>query len=145
MTIYNFYVYNRDAFDDIPCGLSHNTGYGWNPPAQAITFLNQTLSKSIYTINSASDPKGDKVNTSPLGYYRLLSGYWSNGTPLTAGGDGYNPNNTFATPTSYVFPSNPNSSSGWSMVSESLSGFDQQLIRFKVFILFRVKHQNHCK
>jgi hypothetical protein len=118
------YAYNQDNNDDNPCGTGGAAGYGANPPAQAITFLNQNLSKSIYHINSGSDPKGDP--NSALGYYRLLSGVWPNGTPITQGGDGYDPVGTNYT--NYIFPTNPNTPGGWSMVSESLSGLDQRVI-----------------
>ena len=117
------YAYNQDNNDDIPCSSAGVDGYGINPPVQAITLLNQGLTSSSYYVHSASNI-GDP--SSSISYYRLLNGYWPNGTPLTYGGDGYNTSSSNAT--SFVFPDNPNSSTGWSMVSAALTGLDQRVI-----------------
>ena len=129
------YVYNADANDDNPCaGLA---GYGTNIPALGVDYFRGPLdsagdqiglSSFQYHIISTSDPKG--IPSSAIGYYRLISGVWPNGTPITAGGDGYNPNNTAAEPTEYVFPSFPDQNGGgnWSMCSENLSGLDQAFL-----------------
>lgn len=121
------YAYNADFFDDIPCGTSNSTpGYGQNPPVQAVTFLNQTMSGAIYHINNPSSPTGDPA--SALGFERLLSGVFPNGTPMTKGGDGYDPNSTDTT--KFMFPDNPNNAAigAWSMASENLSGLDQRTL-----------------
>lgn len=120
------YAYNADNNDDNPCGNNGMAGYGVNPPVQAITILNHPLAHSIYHINSTSDPKGDP--SSALGYYRLLSGKFANGTPLTIGGDGYDPVSQNAVVTDYMFPDNPNNTSGWSMYTAALSGLDQRIL-----------------
>jgi hypothetical protein len=130
------YVYNQDLVDDNPCG-TNGAGYGSNVPALAVDYFRGPLdsagdqiglSSFQYHINSGSDPKGDP--SSALGYYRLISGFWPNGTPITFGGDGYDPSNTATTPTPYVFPSFPNENGGgvWSMCSEGLSGLDQRFL-----------------
>ncbi|BDS15434.1 hypothetical protein [Aureispira anguillae] len=129
------YVYNADANDDNPCaGLA---GYGTDIPALGVDYFrgpldsagNQIgLSSFQYHIISTTDPKG--IPSSAIGYYRLISGFWPNGTPITAGGNGYDPSNTTAPPTPYVFPSFPNESGGgaWSMCSEALNGLDQAFL-----------------
>jgi hypothetical protein len=119
------YAYNQDNDDDNPCGPSGTTGYGVNPPVQAVTILNHPLAGSIYHVHG-SGPKGDPSST--LSYYRLLSGIFPNGTPLTIGGDGYDPGNPNAVSTNYMFPDNPNDPLGWSMVTANLSGLDQRVI-----------------
>jgi len=117
------YTYNADANDDSPCGSGDLLGYGANPPVQAVTFLNQSLKHSIYHLgNGATEP------TTSLGYYRLLTGYFGDGTPLTYGGSGYNPNDTNAVQTDFIFPHHPHNPVGWSMVTSSLSGLDQRVI-----------------
>lgn len=118
------YAYNADNNDDNPCG---NTlvGYGVNPPVQAMTVLNRPLAHSNYHVNG-SGPQGDP--STAIQYYRLLSGGFANGTPLTLGGNGYNPNNPNALVTDYMFPDNPNDQSGWSMLTEGLSGLDQRTL-----------------
>lgn len=118
------YAYNTDNNDDNPCGNSLS-GYGTNPPVQALTILNHPLAHSIYHINN-SGPTGDPSGS--IGYYNLLSGKFLDGTPLTIGGTGYNPNDTNAVPTNYMFPDNPNNTSGWSMYTEALSGLDQRIL-----------------
>ena len=129
------YVYNSDANDDNPCaGLP---GYGSKIPALGVDYFrgpldsagNQIgLSSFQYHIISVTDPKG--IPQSAIGYYRLISGFWSNGTPITAGGDGYNPGNNVTEPTPYVFPSFPDEQGAgvWSMCSENLSGLDQAFL-----------------
>jgi hypothetical protein len=117
------YAYNADNDDAVACA-AYGTGYGIDPPVQAITILNHSLASSIYYVNNG--PLGDPVNA--LGYYRPLTGKWKNGTPLTVGGNGYNPASTTNPVTNYAFPDNPNDSSGWSMYAESLSGFDLKTI-----------------
>ncbi|CAA6829473.1 MAG: Unknown protein, partial [uncultured Aureispira sp.] len=131
------YVYNQDVVDESSCLGGAYPGYGTEVPALGVDYFrgpldsagNQIgLSSFQYHINNTSDPKGDPTST--LGFYRLISGYWPNGTPITAGGDGYDPSNQSATPTSFVFPSFPNEtgSGAWSMCSESLSGLDQRFL-----------------
>lgn len=115
------YAYNQDNNDDVSCG-SLSSGYGVNPPVQALTLLNRSLDASAYYINSSWDPKGGPSST--LGYYRYLSGFWPNGYKQTAGGDGYNPSNPNAPNAVFIFPDNPNDASGWSMTTGNLSGLD---------------------
>ncbi len=131
------YVYNEDANDDNPCGTSGAAGYGTDIPALAVDYFRGPLdsagkqiglSSFQYHINSNSDPKGDP--TAALGFYRLISGYWPNGTPITSGGDGYDPGNQTATPTPYVFPSFPNETGNgaWSMCTEGVVGADNRFL-----------------
>ncbi|MFK7797362.1 MAG: hypothetical protein AB8E82_07905, partial [Aureispira sp.] len=131
------YVYNQDVEDDDPCGTQGSAGYGLNVPALGVDYFRGPLdsfgneiglSSFQYHINSNSDPKGDP--SAALGFYRLISGFWPNETPITAGGDGYDPANSTAIPTPYVFPSFPNETGpgAWSMCSENLSGLDQRFL-----------------
>lgn len=116
------YAYNSDNNDDLIC--SYGNGYGIDPPVQSITILNHSLAHSMFHLNSTgsmSDP------TSIIDYYRLLDGMFKNGTPLTFGGDGYDPMGTNPV-TDYVFPDNPNDASGWSMYTENLVGLDLRSI-----------------
>jgi len=127
------YVYNEDAVDDNPCGAGGLAGYGTNVPALGVDYFRGPLDSAgnqlglssfqYHTIGSAT---ATQLPSSAIGYYRLISGYWPNGTAITAGGDGYDPANTTGDPTPYVFPSFPNETSGgaWSMCSEGLVGLD---------------------
>ncbi|MCP4440158.1 MAG: hypothetical protein GY810_14540, partial [Aureispira sp.] len=132
------YVYNQDVDDNDPCGfvgVSFN-GYGTDQiPALGVDYFrgpidsagNQIgLSSFQYHINVTGDPKSDP--SSAIGYYRLISGYWPGGVPISYGGDGYDPSNSQTTP--YVFPSWPNDQSpdAWSMCKDNLPGLDQRFL-----------------
>lgn len=129
------YIYNFDAEDDNPCGTGGAAGYGTDVPALGVDYFkgpldsagNQIgLSSFQYHINSNSDPRGDP--SSALGYYRLISGFWPNGTPISFGGTGYDPLATSGTP--FVFPSFPNETGAgvWSMCSEGLPPSDGRFL-----------------
>lgn len=122
-TLKTLYWYNKDNNDDNPCGSSGILGYGLNPPAQAMTFLNKPLNSVIYHINSNFNPMGDP--TSSIGYYNLLSGKWSNGQPIYATGNGYGSNGAAPT-TRYTFPGTITNPNEWSMYSNNLSGLDNR-------------------
>ena len=115
------YAYNADPIDGDPGNACFTgiIGYAENPPVQAFTVLNQPLFKSIYYNNAGvNNPSpGTTDPSTAVEYYRYLNGEWKDGTPLTAGGNGYNPGG--GTPTDFVFTGDPNVSGEWSM-------FDQQ-------------------
>ncbi|MEQ9188185.1 MAG: T9SS type A sorting domain-containing protein [Cryomorphaceae bacterium] len=52
--------------------------------------------------NNASGPIGDP--SSATDYYNFLRGIWKDGTPMTFGGNGYDPTNPNAIPAGYMFP-----------------------------------------
>ncbi len=121
------YVYNADNNDDATCG-AQGLGYGTTVPALGVDYFrgpldsagNQIgLSSFQYHVNSAG-PTGDP--NSALGYYRLMSGFWPDGTAVSYGGNGYNTNVT--TPTPFVFPSFPNDQNpgAWSMCFGGTTG-----------------------
>lgn len=120
------YVYNSDQNDDPICG-SVVQGYGTNPPVRANTFLNQSLTHSIYHTNSNSNGLGMPQSASQ--FYNLLQGKFIDGAPITMTGTGYNLLNPTNAPTSdYIFPTKPNNPTGWSMVSSALPGLDQMTL-----------------
>jgi hypothetical protein len=115
------YVYNADNNDDAVCGTSGTFGYGTKIPALGVDYFRGPLdefgqqiglSSFQYHVNSTG-PTGDP--RSALGYYRLQSGFWPDGTPVTSGGNGYNASST--NNTNFVFPSRPNDNlpGAWSM------------------------------
>lgn len=117
------YAYNAYPYDDIFCN-GYFSGYGANPPVQAITILNHNLDNTMYHLNGNNGPQVDPQNT--LGYYRLLNGRWLDSTALTIGGDGYNNGSTNFT--NFVFPDHPLDANGWSAFSQSLSPLDRRII-----------------
>ncbi|MCI4668334.1 MAG: T9SS type A sorting domain-containing protein [Bacteroidia bacterium] len=98
------FAYNGDN-DDAGTG-----GYGINPPAIGLSYLNQDLAYSIKYVNNFS-PSGNPQ--SPQDYYNYLRGRWKDSTSLTFGGNGYGGN----IPTRYIFPGNVTDSSQWSEIS----------------------------
>lgn len=94
-----FYTYNADNYDE-------GTGYGANPPAQGLMFLNQPISKFISFDNFSSNTG---LPSTPLHYYQYLKGIWKDGTPLTLGGSGYGG----TTPANFMFSGKPENFTGW--------------------------------
>ncbi len=124
------YAYNQDAEDGANgCICDQNVStYCTQPPVQAITFLNQEMASVTY-YNNPSVSGGGFPGTypdSPLGYYRFLNSLWADGTPLTYGGDGYDPNSTEEV--CCAFFDNPQNSEGWSMNTAELTIGDRRNI-----------------
>ncbi|MES2761986.1 MAG: T9SS type A sorting domain-containing protein [Bacteroidota bacterium] len=105
------YIYNADAIDET---VSGTLGYGVYMPAQGFNIVKGPLANVNDGIdnnnNGITDEPGEdcKLNkfnyynnsfpgvplntTDPsngLEYYRYMTGYWKDGTPLTCGGNGY--------------------------------------------------------
>ncbi len=59
------------------------------------------------------------------GYYNILSGLWTDGTPLTIGGNGFGGTEV----TKFAFHDEPNANDGWSMCSESLPLEDRRTVQ----------------
>ncbi|MDB4251068.1 hypothetical protein N9815_01920, partial [Flavobacteriales bacterium] len=92
------YVYNGDNMDEGPAG------YGINPPAQGLVYLNQSMSKFVYYNNDAT------VQGNPNGgadIYNYLRGIWRDNVPMTFGGDGHGAGSGSTTiQSNYMFPGN---------------------------------------
>jgi len=116
-TLGNFgFAYNGDAFDE---GVE---GFGDKIPIVAVVLLdvpytsavNQTkLGAFMYYDNNFTD-YGNPENAAH--YYGYLNARWKDGTHLTKGGDGTNPDNPT---TNFFFPSNPadTTATAWSECS----------------------------
>jgi len=64
--------------------------------------------------------------SSPLEYYNYMTAQWRDGTKLTTGGNGYNPNSINTT--QFAYPNLPNDPSGWSMQSANISFGDRRTV-----------------
>ncbi len=108
-----FYSYNALIQDS----NGWSDGYGYSPPAQAVSFLNQPLNyfKTYYryTYSSIGKPR------EPMEYYNQLQGMWNDGTSVTYGGIGYGGNRPF----NYQHSGNPQDPDAWSMVSAHLDPY----------------------
>jgi hypothetical protein len=109
---------------------------GVNPPAQAMTLLNQDLHTYIpvYGPVAITDP--------PLGmlppvnieeYYLNMNGYWRDGTPLTKGGIGYNPGLELPQ-VSHALPDQPWDETGWSWLTSNESLYPHILACSSVYL-----------
>lgn len=120
------YGYNLDNEDDSICNFGLG-GYGLNPPVQAVTFLNQPLTSSLL------DPRGTN-NTSdpipPVVFYNMMDNKWPDGKPLRIGEDGYYPHFSTIPTTDFIFPDNPNDTTGWSFYQDSIacSGLEPRVV-----------------
>ncbi len=105
------YGYNGDNDDETA------SGYGLNPPAQGIIFLNKVLSHSL-TFSGVA-PLGQNIPTNNSEVHFALKGKWGDGTKLTYGGTGYDPFSTNFT--NHVFPGDTDpaySGLDWSEITE---------------------------
>ncbi|MCD4723370.1 MAG: T9SS type A sorting domain-containing protein [Bacteroidales bacterium] len=104
-----FYGYNSDNLDS-----GYNPGYGYFPPAQAVTLLNHSLSHFITYFWRYNWPiVGPNY---PWEYYNNLQGKWKDGSPITYGGYGYGGNQAC----DFQFPGDPTNPNGWSMYTAQL-------------------------
>jgi hypothetical protein len=126
----SIYVYNKDAVDgDAEGNCSGGVPtFGERIPVTSITSLNQTFEQMTYANRPGGGPAGTVFPTTPLEFYNCLQGKWRDGTPLTMGGTGYNPNLPGATQTKFAFPDNPADPQGWSMCSANLPLGDRRII-----------------
>ena len=121
-----FFAYNSDNLDGVssPFDCFVSNTYGDTLPAQSIQFLNKELSSFSYYNSSSWGPPIPVTNPSnPEQIYNYMSGKWSDGSPMTYGGTGYDPTSTDYT--KHAFPDNPNDSSGWSMYQADMNDGDR--------------------
>ena len=100
------YGYNGMKID----GNGEVGAYGENPPAQGAMFLNQKMNAFVYYNNSGNPVNGEPRADHPADYYNYLTARWLNGTHITYGGNGTDPEST---PTNYMFSGDPVAGSGW--------------------------------
>ncbi len=112
--------YNGDNDDET------TFGYGLNPPAQGIIFLNHPLVKSLSFANTISTGITDLTDEQ---IHNLLTGKWSDGTPQTFGGTGYDPASSNIC--SFTYPSNTDPAfpgQTWSEETESNIPQDRRIM-----------------
>lgn len=110
-----FYVYNGIVPTVSPvqydggavCPLGE-LGYGYQKVAQATVFLNRKMNSFCYSINGARPGMRDPGTCAE--YRNWQTGFWTDGTPFTYGGNGYG--NTIST--SYMFTGDPTDTTQWS-------------------------------
>ena len=144
------YAYNEDATDgnsgcdctigtevvptycnDVPIlGVDLLRGPLTEPRLQADgSFRRVELGMTSFTYynRAAGNPlPGTTDPTSPIEYYRMLNGYWRDGTALTYGGSGYQDGTEQI---KYAFTEGPDKSGGWSMCEENLNSGDRRTLQ----------------
>lgn len=121
-----FYTYN---INDIDYGCQPGiNGFGDNIPVQTVTLMNQSLDHSIYFNNPAVGVPlpGTTDPETPDQFYTILQGKWKDGTPLTAGGTGYNPGS--ANFSNHAFSGNPSDAQAWSMCTVGVPFNDRRFV-----------------
>ena len=83
------------------------------------------MSSFMYFPSAYLSHPGANGLTNPQEFYNFLKGIWKDGTPLTFGGDGYDPGGT---PTKFAYPDPPNLDGGWSMCQESTTPQDFRMM-----------------
>lgn len=116
------FVYNRDNFD----GPASMNNFGENPPAFALTLLNQPLDNTTYYSSLFVDPPVGLTPPSTFGeYYNYLTGHLRDGTPMTVGGDGYQ---SGGPTTRFFFDGDPNDPGSWALINENLVYLDYRTL-----------------
>jgi hypothetical protein len=117
-TTNTLFVYNRNPNIDGTVGNVCDQGintFKSGIPVQAITFMNQTMSRHVVFYNAITGaPSATVEPQSVADYVNLFNGKWRDGKPVTRGGTGYNATGTEA---KFMFPSDPfdSSATAWSM------------------------------
>lgn len=125
------FAYNGDNDDS-----GFPAGYGLNPPAVGITFLDNNfgsngqklpMSSFMYFQNAAPDGRDDPENATEV--YRYLRGVWANGIPMTYGEGGYDPTSTDYASYAYPGTTDPQGRPDWSEITEENPVGDRRTIQ----------------
>jgi hypothetical protein len=113
------YTYNGDNDDETIMG------YGFNPPAQGLVYLNGIMDKFMYYDNNFTITGNPQ---SPQFYYNYLQGIWGDDSVMTYGGNGHG--GSLADTCSYMFPDNTdiNFSTPWTEVTAGNAPADRRFI-----------------
>ncbi len=115
----------------VKAGRVYNADGGLEVPAFNETpdvFVDLGLTSLTYYNSEALTPSptpGTGAPTTIGEYYNLLSGRWTDGTPMTNSGNGYNSGGEITT---YAFSGNPSEPGEWSMCSQNLPSQDSRIL-----------------
>ena len=119
------YAYNGDSLDE------SITGYGLNPPAQNMMFLNKTMDAAIYYNNNSNPINGNPNQASD--YYNYLCAKWKGGQDVSYGGDGVT---SGPGKTKYMFSGDPATNSGWTEAQSGNTPADRRMLAVSYDALF---------
>lgn len=100
-----YFAYNGDADDDLP------NGYGTNPPAQAVVFMNRPMHTFGYFDNSISSPIGQPETD--VEHYNSLKGLWKDGTHWVNNGQDGHSSTAMGSSTNYMYTGDACANTGW--------------------------------
>lgn len=131
-TLNTFFAYNADNNDEVEC-TGGIVGAGEDPPVQAVTLLNHSLDAFITSNNGAvgGPPPPTTDPQTVTEYYNFLSGRFRDGTPITEGGTGYNPDSDEVV--SHIYPGDPNDPDTWSAFQQVLPTGDLRSVGSTLF------------
>lgn len=112
--LHMYFGYNGDLMDGP--GVYQ---YGDYPPAQGVVFLNHDLSV-FKSYSNDMTVTGNPFSAND--HWNYLQGNWLDGTPQTAGGDGYGG----AIPSPFLYPGHPLDATAWSEVTAGNFPFDRR-------------------
>jgi hypothetical protein len=107
------YAYNGDDNDE---GV---LGYGLNPPAQNMMFLNQKMGGALYYNNNTNRINGNPNSASD--FYNYLCINWKNGTKMVDNGTPSNKIN-------YMFSGDPVANTGWTELQSGNTPADRRML-----------------
>jgi hypothetical protein len=119
------FSYNGDPNDET------SAGYGQNPPALGLFFLdNGQVNAATNSMSYQNDFSVQGNPTQPVHYYNYMRSRWTDGTPLTSGGNGYGGSGPG---TNWIFPGDPGwcgglGGGGWSEVTANNAPFDRRIL-----------------
>ena len=93
------------------------------PPGSWGDTIIEVKMNTFMVLDEADLPSGNNLDVQ---YFRLLTGTWADETPLTAGGNGYNPGSTDYT--KFAYSGNPSIDTAWSMCAENTIADPRMLI-----------------
>lgn len=113
-------TYNADEEDGENGSCTGGIDTYDDPPVISLTFLNKPMTYFSYFNNAGiNNPAPSTTDPQlPQEEYAVMGSLWRDGTPLTSGGDGYDPASTEVV--QHAFPGDPNNANEWSMFSEGL-------------------------
>ena len=132
------FIYNEDATDgdaNNAC-LNDIVTFDELPPIQSIVFLNNNLDNFGYFYNpSIGTPIPGTANANTVEeHLNYMKGLWGDGTPITSGGDGYNPGSTDVV--NHCFSGDPSDSNAWSLCSAASAPSDRRILMSSHFTNF---------
>jgi hypothetical protein len=101
------FAYNADSLDgqDSWC-FSGAGGYGGHTPIQSLTYLSHPMYSYIKETSF-------QISQVSIEFYRMLTGHWRNGAPITVGGNGQGTDPGLTT-TRFIYPGDPRDPNAWS-------------------------------